>query len=110
MLASRSQMELKNINKKEVREVLELIDSYKSNTNIDAIAKNRLYNRCKSIIDHDEWYTEEQMNSIYDNASTLTIFSKKQKRSLMYSNIVKREEYYDYDDGANSDEARRWRD
>lgn len=95
-------IEMKEKNKKEVNEVLLQFSS-------DSICKQTLYNRCKSIIDHDEWYTEEQRHQIYIEASKCTLFSTKQKNSLSYSSIIKHEDE-DYDDGATSDENRRWRD
>ena len=95
-------------NKIEINEVLKLINLYKNNKIIDNKIKNNLYNRCKSIIDHDEWYTVEDINIIYENANKLYFFSKKQKKSLTYSSIIKNIYEGPYDDGATNDEHRRW--
>lgn len=54
-------MDYNNINKIEVNEVLHLINLYKNYTIIDNKIKDNLYNRCKSIIDHDDWYTVEDI-------------------------------------------------
>ena len=87
-------MDYKKINKKEVNEVLELIN---------------LYNICKSIIDHDKWYTEEDIDIIYENACKLPFFTNKQINSFSYSNILNNnDDEYNYDDGETSDEDRRW--
>ena len=52
-----SRNEMKEKNKQEVNEVLLQFSS-------DSVCKQTLYNRCKSIIDHDEWYTEQQRHQI----------------------------------------------
>ncbi len=96
----KEQNEMKEKNKQEVNEVLQQFSS-------NPTCKQKLYNRCKSIIDHDEWYTGKERQQVYLEASKCKFFSKKQKNSLSYSSIVKRDEEY-YDDGATSDEDRRW--
>ena len=102
-------MDYKKINKKEVNEVLELINLYKNSKIIDNKIKDNLYNRCKSIIDHDKWYTEEDIDIIYENACKLPFFTNKQINSFSYSNILNNnDDEYNYDDGATSDEDRRW--
>ena len=102
-------MDYNNINKIEFNEVQKLINLYKNNKIIDNKIKNNLYNRCKSIIDHDEWYTVKDRHIIHKNACNLYFFSKKQKKSLLYSNIIKKDSDDDYcSDGADSDENRRW--
>ena len=87
-------------NKQEVNEVLLQFTK-------ESVCKQTLYNRCKSIVDHDEWYTELQRRQIYQEALKCTFFSKKQKNSLAYSSIINYDDEY-YDDGATSDENRRW--
>jgi len=102
-------MDYNKINKIEINEVLNLINLYKNDEIIDLKIKNKLYSRCKSIVDHDDWYSVEDINIIYKNASQFKFFSNKQKKSLSYSSMIKnKDEEYDYDDGANSDEDRRW--
>ena len=103
-------MDFANKNKIEINEVLELLNTYKNKTIIDHNIKNKIYNRCKSIIDHDEWYSDDDRNSIYQTACNVSFFTEKQKNALSYSSIVKNyNEEYVYD-GATSDEDRRWRD
>ena len=57
-------------NKQEVNEVLLQFTK-------ESVCKQTLYNRCKSIVDHDEWYTELQRRQIYQEALKCTFFSKK---------------------------------
>ena len=102
-------MDFDLINKTEINEVLKLIDLYKNNKIIDFKIKNNLYNRIKSIIDHDEWYTDYDRKMIYENAAVLSFLSNKQKKSLSYSSIIKKyDNSADYYDDADSDEDRRW--
>ncbi len=81
-------MDYKENNKQEVEEVISLLESYKQIKKLDTKKKCSLYNRCKSIVDHDDWYTKEQRNLIYHHANEISFFSKKQKSSLGHCSIV----------------------
>ena len=102
-------MDFANKNKIEITEVLQLLDACKKKINIDHNTRNKIYNRCKSIIDHDEWYKNEDRNNVYQAACNLSFFTEKQKDALSYSSIINSDnEEYIYNDGATSDEDRRW--
>ena len=90
-------------NEQEVKEVLLQLTM----DTMDSVSKQTLYNRCKSIIDHDCWYTKQQRDQIYQEALKCKFFTKKQKDSLAHSSIGNNEYEYE-DDGADSDEDRRW--
>ena len=96
-------------NKNEVNELLKLMEENTDKYKIDNKIKNIIYNKSKSIIDHDLWYSKNDRELIYQKACELKFLSKKQKNSLSYSSInYDDDNCYNYDDGATSDEDRRW--
>ena len=110
-MSTEYERQLKNY--QEFNDVCELMDKYKNELQIDVKTKNKIYNRAKSIIDHNWWYTDKQRQLINQKASVLHFFTKKQKKALTFSSIQKNNENYEknnerYDDGATSDEDRRW--
>lgn len=90
----------KQKNDDEVKDVLRLLDEYSNKGFIDNKAKNMLYNRIKSIIDHDEWYLEKNRKEVRDKAKMVKFFTQKQKSSFDVSNIRHHEDdVFTWEDG-----------
>ena len=77
----------KEQNNKEITEVLQLIQDNKHNYNVDNKIKNIIYNRIKSIIDHDLWYTKDQILQIQNKIGDLYFLTKKQINALKESSL-----------------------
>ena len=119
MSCKRQNRYTKDLNDEEIKNVSILIDTYKKIQNPDNITKQQIYNRIKKVIDHENWYSNEQINLIQNKSKELLFFTKKQREALTISHrmhainlnhsISNYDQYYcDQDDGANSDEDRRW--
>ena len=100
---------LKEKNRQEVQDVIKRMKEYKFSVH-DPKVKNSLYNRCKSIIDHDFWYSEIDRTTVAKIANETLTLTPKQKAALKCSCIKPRDEDDYFSDGANSDEDRRWAD
>lgn len=91
-------MEDRDLKSKNDLEVNSVLSSIQENKSLDTTSKNYLYNRVKSIIDHNFWYTKEQITKVRDAALSSTLFTFKQKAQLRVSSI--REQWQDeYEDG-----------
>ena len=96
-------------NKKLLNEIIQLIDENKYKPKMNNKLRNHIFNKAKFIIDHDYWFTNNEICNIQNKCYELKFLTEKQKSQLSFSSIQKQE--YDYcDDGANSDEDRRWMD
>ena len=50
--------------------------TYKKIQNPDNITKQQIYNRIKKVIDHENWYSNEQINLIQNKSKELLFFTK----------------------------------
>lgn len=90
-------------------DMIRYIDENKNNFDLDNKTKSILFNKLKSILDHDHWYSLDERKQVFNKSCELYFLTKKQKKVL--SNSLSHNSYDDYednDDGANSDEDRRW--
>ena len=95
-------------NRQEVNDVNKLIDDAMANKYIDNKSKSQLYNRIKSIIDHDHWYSKEDIEQLYNKAQKCLFFTYKQKKSLEYSSLIERESDEDIDYSYNRHPSWDW--
>lgn len=87
-------------NKKEINDVLQFIEDNKNEINIDNKIKSILFNRMKSIVVHDLWYSKTDREKISKKACELYFFTKKQKESLKYSSLGNYEDEGDWSFGS----------
>lgn len=90
-------------------DMIRYIDENKNNFDLNNKTKSILFNKLKSILDHDHWYSLDERKQIFNKSCELYFLTKKQKKVL--SNSLSHNSYDDYednDDGAYSDEDRRW--
>lgn len=97
-------------NAEDVNSLCSLIEEYKNHRKVPPKINNKIYNKAKFIIDHDRWFSQKVREMIYEKVSRLQFITKKQKATLGYSSLGGSlyDDDYCYDDGANSDEDRRW--
>ena len=91
-----------------IDDMIKYIDENKNNFNLDNKTKNLIFNKITSIIEHDHWYSTKERELIYRKSCELYFLTKKQKGVLSGCLSYKGDDDYNYDDGANSDEDRRW--
>ena len=79
-------------------DIQHLNDLINSTNNPDQKLKTKIYSLAKNIIDHDRRYTKEELEMVRNTMNGLWYITKKQLKSLTYSNIIDNdyEEYEEY--------------
>jgi len=90
-----SNFDTKNINKN-LTELSEVVKILQSETN-----DSKIYNRIMKILQHKEWYTEEQRNDVKEFALKFKFFTIKQKKQISNPKDLENNFYPDreYDNG-----------
>ena len=87
-------MATSDIHKKEISETIDILNK---TTFMNQRDRNKLYNRVKSIIDHNHWYTASEISSVKQLAMKSPLFTVNQKNKFQYSSLTEKSD--DYDDG-----------
>lgn len=61
-------------------DMIRYIDENKNNFDLDNKTKSILFNKLKSILDHDHWYSLDERKQIFNKSCELYFLTKKQKK------------------------------
>ena len=80
-------------NHQNLQYVLEMLDK----SQIDSKHTNPLFAKTMNILQHDKWFSHEQLDDVRNKALVFKFFSKKQKEQIRYPPIIiRREDRDDY--------------